>query len=551
MWFVGALLFDGAGAPRPDQAFQVRDGRVTWVGDRDEAPPPGRQEEVVDLAGACVLPGLLDVHTHPAFMSGLVDSVICLPPQVGSIDDLVAALSASPAVGGDESRWVEGFGFDESGYPEGRQPNRHDLDRVTADQPVFVRRCDGHSAVANSVALRLAGVSSSTPDPPGAAFGREADGSPDGRLIEVAATDAVAGLIPIPDADERIERVSRLAGHFFERGIVGVGDLLATMIPDPLATFRAAAQRGPFPQVGLYLGWDQIKHDPPTLTDDDRTGRIKVAGVKIFVDGAYSNRTAWTHDCYPGAADHGIRTITDDDFAAAVAWAKANRVQLAAHAMGDAALDYVIDALADDDPWLAGVPSVRLDHCTLFSAERIARVNAARMDFAVISHTIFFFAEYGSYEANLSPAQFEIAYPIRSFVEEVPHTALASDTPATAWADADDVFVSVKAAVLRRSHTGADLGQAEAVTVEQALSLYTSRAATTMPLDGLGRVAVGGEASFVVLDRDVFSVESQALDQVRVAQTWLAGERVYARTQGAAVMARTPGQSSGGSAPAV
>jgi predicted amidohydrolase YtcJ len=144
VWFVGALLFDGAGAPRPDQAFQVRDGRVTWVGDRDEAPPPGRQEEVVDLAGACVLPGLLDVHTHPAFMSGLVDSVICLPPQVGSIDDLVAALSAGPAVGGDESRWVEGFGFDESGYPEGRQPNRHDLDRVTADQPVFVRRCDGH-----------------------------------------------------------------------------------------------------------------------------------------------------------------------------------------------------------------------------------------------------------------------------------------------------------------------------------------------------------------------------------------------------------------------
>jgi cytosine/adenosine deaminase-related metal-dependent hydrolase len=72
-----------------------------------------------------------------------------------------------------------------------------------------------------------------------------------------------------------------------------------------------------------------------------------------------------------------------------------------------------------------------------------------------------------------------------------------------------------------------------------------------MPLDGLGRVAVGGEASFVVLDRDVFSVESQALDQVRVAQTWLAGERVYARTQGAAVMAKTPGQSSGGSAPAV
>ena len=117
--------------------------------------------------------------------------------------------------------------------------------------------------------------------------------------------------------------------------------------------------------------------------------------------------------------------------------------------MGDRALNHVIDMFGDEEPWMGDLPSIRLDHATLFSPAMIDRMNAARMSFAVVSHSIFLFAEYDSYERNLSPSQFEIAYPIRSFYERVPFTALSSDTPATAWADADNVFVSIKAAVLR------------------------------------------------------------------------------------------------------
>ncbi len=539
---------------------------VRFVGDRIDQvcldgtqPPPDPGEDVVDLAGATVLPGLLDVHTHPAFMSELVDAVSLLPPEVDSIESLVARLRSSGAGSlperpnrlavdadfpprslaphstrqssprrspGRSSMWIAGYGFDESGYPEGRQPTRHDLDRVSATRPVFARRCDGHTAVCNTVALELAGITAETPDPPGAAYGRDASGMQDGRLIEVAAVERVHGLIPVPDEKERVTRIARLARHFAERGLVGLGDLFATMVPDPLRTFRAAARLGPFPQVGLYLGWEHIKADPPTLTDDDRTGRIHIAGCKLLMDGAYSNRTAWTHDPYPDSCDHGIPTTTVEELRAAGAWARSNGVQVAVHAMGDAALDAVIDTFADEDPWLDDVPSVRLEHATLFSPERIARVGAARMRFAVVSHTIFLFAEYGSYESNLSPAQFAIAYPIRSFHEGLRATALSSDSPATAWEAADDVFVSVQAAVERRSHTGADIGQSEAVSVAQALELYTSRAATCMRLPGLGRIAEGAEASLVVLDRDIFAVPPEQLAQTRVVQTWMAGSKV-------------------------
>jgi predicted amidohydrolase YtcJ len=122
-----------------------------------------------------------------------------------------------------------------------------------------------------------------------------------------------------------------------------------------------------------------------------------------------------------------------------------------------------------------------------------------------------------------------VAYPIRSLYERVRCSALSSDTPATSWSDADDVFLSVRAAVLREAHTGADFNRAEAVTVAQALLLYTGRARLLAPFDGVGLIQPGFEGSFVVLDRDVFTVPPGEIDRVRVAETWLRGERAFRR----------------------
>lgn len=530
MLFTNGKVFTGRGEDDFVDAFEVTDGRFTWVGnatDREAHVNTAEGASAVDLKGKTVLPGLLDVHTHPAFMSTLSDYVSCLPPAVDSLEGLIEILLTSPQLGAGPGEWILGFGYDESDYPEGRQPDRHDLDKVSATQPVFVRRCDGHSAAVNTVALQLGGITAVTADPPGAAFGREPDGSPNGQLIEKAATDSVFDLIPVAERAASVHQVAGLTRHFMERGIVGCGDLFATLISEPLATFRAAEGDGWLPQVGMYLGWEHLKSDPPKLSDDDKTGRARIVGTKLFMDGAYSNRTAWVHEAYPGTCDHGIRTMEDVDLRSAVEWARANQVQVAVHAMGDRALDHVIELFEGEEPWMGDYPSIRLDHATLFSRERMRRIERAKMSFAVVSHTIFFFAEYRAYANNLSADQFEIAYPIKSFYEHVPAAALSSDAPATAWAD--DVFVSVQAAVRRRSHTGADIGQHEAITVPQAILLYTARAAQCMPLDGLGQIEAGYEGSFVVLDRDVFSIDPDDIDLVQVDETWVAGEQRFLR----------------------
>ncbi len=522
--FVNGKVFTGRGEDDFVTAFRITDRVFSWVGDRADVA----DESAVDLQGRTVVPGFLDVHSHPAFMAMLVDAVMCLPPEVNSLAGLLEKLRQHPNRGRGIDTWIQGFGYDESKYPEGRGPTADDLDQVSATQPVFVQRCDGHSSACNHRALELAGITDDTPDPPGARYGRDNDGRLNGLLIESNATDAVAAAIPVPDFREQVRNLVRLNEHFVERGIVGVGDLLATMVPAPLQTFRAAEKAGLRVQCALYYGWPAAA-EMPDLTDDDRTGRMKIAGLKLFMDGAYSNRTAWTEDAYPGSGDHGMRTVTDDDLRDAVNWARRNHIQLAVHAMGDRALNHVLDLFADDEPWLGTLPSIRLEHATLFSRAMIDRLTAARMSFAVVSHSIFMFAEYDSYDRNLSPEQFEIAYPLRSFYERVPFTAMSSDTPATAWADADNVFVSIKAAVERRAYNGADIGQAEAITVPQALLLYTGRAGQVAPLDGVGLIETGYEGSFVVLDRDIFTIDPGEIDQVQVAETWIRGERVYAR----------------------
>lgn len=536
-WFSNAKVFTGTGEDDWADSFRVEDGRFTWVGRYADRPTgqgmDERDEPVVDLGGRTVLPGLLDVHTHPAMLATLAGMCNLVPPRVSTLEQVLDELRHHPDLGAGPDRWVEGWGFDESADPHGRRVTNHDLDTVARDQPVVARRSDGHSVVVNSHVLALAGITRDTPDPTGGRIGRHPNGEPNGLLAEPAAMDLALARRPPPTHDDLVDALAGLDEHFLARGITGGCDLYATYVDNPVQAYLDAAQRGLSLDVGLYLAWHHVHEnltDATDLANQHRTGQVRVSGIKLFMDGAYSDRTAWTEEPYPDSCDHGLPTASDRDVLASVEFCRAHDLQLAIHAMGDRAINRVLDLTADTTPWLGTVPSIRIDHATLFSPSMIDRVAAATMRYAVVSHTIFMFAEWRNYERNLSPSQFAMAYPIRSFYERIPATALASDLPATSWPDADNVFVSIRAAVDRRSHTGADMGQEQAVTVPQAVLLYTGRASRVAGHDDQGRIETGCAASFVVLDRDVFTVPTHEIDQVGVAETWVRGELRYRST---------------------
>jgi predicted amidohydrolase YtcJ len=195
--------------------------------------------------------------------------------------------------------------------------------------------------------------------------------------------------------------------------------------------------------------------------------------------------------------------------------------------MGDRALQEVVDVLGDQEPWLDGMPSVRVEHATLLDAELVARMSEARMTFGAASNVDFLFAEHGSYAANLTDEQLARCYAVRTLYDDLPAAALASDCPATTWPDPDDPFMSIQAAVTRKAHDGTDINPDQAVTVGEALMLYTGRARLVTDLGDVGRLVPGAEASFVTVDRDLFTVDPMTIIDSNVTGTWIRGRQVF------------------------
>ncbi|HYP25958.1 MAG TPA: amidohydrolase [Blastocatellia bacterium] len=526
--FINGRIFTARGEDEFVTAFKVADGKITWAGAASEVDGSG----AIDLGGRTVLPGFIDVHTHPTYVAMTLNSVPCTVPVVNNIPEMIEALRKHPNFGKGPNYWIEGWGYDESKLAERRTPTAEDLDLVSTTQPVYVLRSDAHSGICNTRALKIAGITKETPDPEGAHFGRYENGEPNGILQEHAANDTVLRAKAVEDYPTRVRRIAATAAHYNERGIVAITDMMAITRPfDDLRAYRDAEKQGLRQQAALYFTWSGLKDNPiPDLTDEQREGRVKFAGIKLFADGSVSNRTAWMCRPYRGSG-HGYSTLSDADLHSGYEWAKSNRVQVAVHAMGDRALQRVIDFFADREPWMGdGLPSVRLEHATLLSRAQMRRMNDSKMSFGISTQIIFLFAEYDSYSANLTEEELWRTYPVKSFYENIEHVGLSSDAPATTWADPDNVFVSIKAAVTRKAYNGSDIVQEQAITVPQAVLLYTARPATVAPYEGrLGQIAEGFEASFIILDRDIFTIDADEIDRTVVEQTWLRGEKVYER----------------------
>lgn len=526
-YYRNAKIFPGLDETTFVSAFAVQDGRFAWVGDADDIPPEAKVE---DLGAPVVLPGLIDAHTHPTFLAMTLDAVACTVPLVHSIPDMIDALSRHPAYGQGDTTWIEGWGYDESKLAEGRTPTRHDLDAVSTTQPVYVLRSDCHSGICNTKALELAGITAATPDSEGAHYGRGPDGAPNGVLCEHAANQTVVRAKGSAGFDAEVDRLARTSEHLAARGIVACTDMFC--IPTDftqLDQYRAAEARGFRQSVRIFYDFAALREHPlPPMSTTDRTGRVAIGGIKLFLDGTISNRTAWLRNPYRGSKEEvGLRTASPQLLAEALDFARDNSVQIAVHAMGDRAIAEVIAAYGDEEPWLEATPSVRIEHASVLPAALIAQLAEARMSFAVVTNIDFFFAEYDSYSRHLAEDQFARTYPVRELYEQLDAVALSSDCPATTWADPADPFMSIQAAVTRRAYNGATIVADQAITVAQALLLYTGRASRVSAFPPVGRIAPGYEASFLTLSDDIFTVNSGSIMDLSVTGTWIEGIRVH------------------------
>lgn len=501
----------GAGAT----ALAVRGGRILGVGSEEELRPllaPGAQ--VVDCDEATLLPAFHDAHVHltqHGFELAQVDL-----HSAATLDEglkRIAARAGELPVGS----WILGAGFALQRWGVAGLDRRM-LDRVAPEHPVLMRSQDHHSAWVNSLALSRAGVDSGTPDPDDGTVLRDERGEATGMLLE-RALHLVWDHLPTPGRDEISQAVRRAGGDLASRGIATVHH----MAYEPAAYWREvglAASSEAFPsRVWACINQEEIEGALAIgLATGQGSTNFTIGGAKFFADGALGSRTAWMLEPYAGSFDYGVAVHGPRVLAERYPLAVAAGLTPVTHAIGDAAVRAVLDALEETAPaWRARGLRPRLEHAQHVTAEDISRV--AELGVVASMQPAHLSFDVPSID-SLLPDRRGRAYPIAALLRAGAPLAFGSDTPVAA----PDVFEGLRAACWRTGVDGGVLCPEQAVTAEQALYAYTRGAAYAIGREEhSGALAPGFDADLVLLSGDPLA----SLDDLAVRATVKAGRPTF------------------------
>lgn len=517
----------------------IRDGRILAVGSAAEiARYGGATTAAVDLAGRTVLPGFYDNHVH---LGGEVDVRVQDWEHIDTKEALLNAL-ARRAEQLPAGEWVLGTLQNEN-MPQAKLPTRFEMDEVTPNHPVAMRR--GHITLANSRAMELAGITKDTPDPNGGSLDRNAEGVPLGWLWEGAGRRMIMDFVsPAPETPSAIaegQLIAELQG-FMEEGITNVN--VAGMRPNTLRWMQNVyARRGaelPRSTVQLRLSPGYDTYDDPeegiatAIGELESLGfvsgfgddRMQIGAVKMSVDGGFSAAAFWTLEPHPSHADevfYGVKRIPEDVLYRVSKRAHDLGWQLGIHAIGDGAVEMVANVY---DRILTESP--REDHrhymhhvSVLPPEETIAKM--AKNDIYVASQPNFTYS-LGPFNASpaLSPERLETNNPQKSFTDRGLQVSYGSDgmpiSPLT----------GIYAAVTRKGVDGKVYGAQEAVPLLDAIRMYTlASAELNFVEDDRGSIEAGKLADFTVLGEDIFTVDPERIKDIPIAMTIVGGAVLY------------------------
>jgi predicted amidohydrolase YtcJ len=482
-------------------------------------------EHEFDGGGRTLLPGLIDAHVHMTQL-GQTTTQITLNGAT-SIADLQARL-ARFAAEHPNRRWVTGRGWNEEMWPGKQIPTAADLDAVVADRPVWLYRIDGHGAVANSIALREAGIGRSTVDPQGGHIGRDKAGNPNGFLVDTARQLVETRIPPTSDADQD-STILAAQKILLSEGITSVGNLRTSA--DDWNSLKRLGSSG---QLNLRIvayahGIDTlttIAEARPTewLFDD----RLRLAGVKLYSDGALGSRGAWLKEPYADAAEtKGLSLHSDVELQSDANEAASRGFQVAIHAIGDAANAQAIRVFENLGKAYPGDRRWRIEHFQIANPADIPRLAPAGIIASM--QPIHQTSDRLMAEKRLGRDRLPGAYAWQSVLRSGASLAFGSDVPF----DSPNVFHGLSAAISRQDMNGQPPGgwiPDERVSFEQALAAFTRGAAYAGFAEGkIGSLDEGKWADFILVDRDVSAVDPQALARTEVLETWVAGKKVWSK----------------------
>jgi predicted amidohydrolase YtcJ len=540
--FMGGRIFCADPIRRFATALAVSGGRIVAIGHDEIRDLAGPGTQVHELAEGLVVPGFIDAHVHP--IQGGLERRQCDLSDLGTREEYLEAVRAYSDTR-PELTWITGGGWQMSAFPAGT-PTREDLDRVCADRPVFLPNRDHHGAWVNSMALELAGVDSTTPDPGDGRIERAPDGSPSGTLHE-GAMHLVDRLLPVTTPAEARIALLEAQAYLHSLGITGWQDAILgeyANIPDTCDIYLAAAQAGELTaRVVGALWWQRDRGADQIDGLVERRERYQgpnftASSVKIMQDGVAENFTAAMLEPYLDGSgsrtgNSGLSFVDPTALCQYVTELDAAGFQVHVHAIGDRAVREALDAI-EEARTSNGPNDLRhhLAHIQVVHPDDIGRFRRlgvsgnmqplwAALEPQMVDLTLPFLGEPRS----------AWQYPFGGLFRSGASLGAGSDWPVSS----PNPLWGIHVAVNRELPPQEADRQYDAFLPEQALDLasavtaYTAGSAYINHRDDAGVLAVGNVADLAVLDRDIFAAPSEEISLANVVATFVSGAQVYAK----------------------
>ncbi|MDC0413427.1 amidohydrolase [Gammaproteobacteria bacterium] len=494
----------------------VSDGRVVELGDASLLDKYSATT-VRDLQGKTLIPGFIDSHTH---IRGRPRRYIELS-EVGSIAEMQDLIRAKAAELG-EGEWITGYGWSEDELAEGRKPLRGDLDIAAPNNPITFTRAGGHSAVVSTLALELANITDETPDPEGGVIERDENGVANGVIRE--RQEIVGTLVPDSTYEELIASLEINLGDLLAKGITSITD--ASKRPDEYAMWEELyAKPGVnLPRSAIQFQW----FEPEAIAElkarvGDGNEYLKIGPIKIFADGGFTGPAAFTKEPYLNQGDYrGYLNMPEEELVSLINEVHDAGWQMGIHAIGDAAIELVVDTLAD-----ALTRNPREDHRSYLNHFSMRPSDATMEKMAqhgihITQQPNFTYTLEGRYVANLDGWRLEHNNPVRSPMDHGIHVAISSDILPIG------PLVGIYAAVTRKGMSGRVFGADEAITIEEAIQGYTIKGAYLgFEEDIKGSLEPGKLADMIVLSKDILTVDPEEIMGIEIEQTYVGGNLVF------------------------
>jgi len=519
-------------------ALGVHAGRVVSL---DDELPRSYFREVHDLGGAAVVPGFNDAHCHLSFVGQALRYVDLRPAACPTMDDLLEAVR-SACERAPEGAWVQGAGYDQN-YLENRHPTAEALDTVSGGHPVWLIHNSRHMGVANSAAFERAGYPGrrGLQAPEGGAVPTDADGRAEGLLQETARA-LVTDSIPKPDVDDIAAMIEAGGSHALQLGVTSVtepglgapGHIGHT--PFDIAAYQAARAQGGLGVRVTLMPYLTTLHPLTGESGDPRYGLdlgiytgfgdewLRLGPAKILSDGSLIGRSAYVCCDYAvEAGNRGLLQFSRAELRERIIGAHCAGWQVAVHAIGDAALDVAMDIFEEaQQRYPRKDVRHRIEHLSVASDRQIERL--ASLGLIAVPQGRFVFELGDGAARSLGPERAPLAYRVKSLLDAGLVVPASTDAPVVDM----NPILNVHDLVNRRTASGAELGPAERITVEQAIHAYTVGSAYAAHEEHWkGTLGHGKLADFVTLSDDLYTVPSDAIREVTVTATYVGGRRLH------------------------